>query len=77
VDMVFVSKEKFAIMESKREIFQKEVIGDNFYGGDRKRLQENKKEDAILIGKFGDIGKEFQNVPVHHVGVFITKETSG
>jgi guanylate kinase len=75
--MTFVDKKKFAIMESKGEIFQKEVIGDNFYGGDRKRLQEilNKKEDAILIGKFGDIGKEFPNVPVHHVGVFITKET--
>lgn len=77
VDLIFVSKKKFAIMESKGEIFQKEVIGDNFYGGDRKRLQGilNKKEDVILIGKFGEIGKEFPNVPVYHVGGFITKET--
>jgi guanylate kinase len=55
VDMTFVSKEKSTRMESNGQIFQKEVVGDNFYGGDRKRVQEilNKKEDVILIGKFG------------------------
>jgi guanylate kinase len=77
VDMTFVSKEKFARMESNGEIFQKEVVGDNFYGGDRKRVQGilNKKEDIIIIGKFGEINKEFPNVPVHYVWIFITKET--
>jgi guanylate kinase len=75
--MTFVSKENFARMENKGQIFQKEVIGDNFYGGDRKRVQEilNKKEDPILIGKFGEISEEFSNVSVHHVWIFITKET--
>jgi guanylate kinase len=77
IDMTFVSKETFLKMEKNKEIFQKEVIGDNLYGGDKKRLQEiiNKKEDAILIGKFGEVAKDFPNVPVHHVGIYITKET--
>ncbi|MDR1104632.1 MAG: hypothetical protein LBK92_04755 [Endomicrobium sp.] len=77
VDMIFVSKEKFTRMEKNGWIFQKEIIGDNFYGGDRKRVQEilNKKEDVILIGKFGEINKEFPNIPVHHVWIYITKET--
>lgn len=77
VDMTFVSKEKFTRMERNGQIFQKEVIVDNFYGGDMKRVQEilYKKEDVILIGKFGEINKEFPNTPVHHVWIFVTKET--
>jgi guanylate kinase len=77
VDMTFVNHKEFIAKEQKGEIFLKEIIGKEFYGGDRKRVQEHldKKDDVVLIGKFGDIDKEFPKEKIHHILIDITKET--
>jgi guanylate kinase len=77
VDMFFVSKETFEKMDQNKEILNRVNIHGNSYGGNKKYLQSvlDRKEDAILIGKFGEVAKDFPDVPVHHVGIFITKET--